>query len=329
MPNNSGSFERRFSRAFIGIHDKTPDMRVLYVTSSIQNVLGFAPSDIIGQTALGFIANGNAEEYRTQIGGQTSVEGVLVAKIYIRARSGEPVYTKLLSFTCDNLVFNVCFVYSEEAVPTRVECSPLRVELVHRELVDGTPAPMYGESEQLQSRRHSLLTAHQERNRMQGLGGGGGGRLVRACLMLEPIGACTDASPMGPRVLFASNSFDRIVSIDTCDVQGMPFLLLVAPEDIARAGQFLDNVKAAATVVVDQFQLLVNPLDEQAEGRQARTVAVEIMAAGADSGAVMLCQLRGGLDEEALLSDGYMSLEEMISSDPDSSDVGEQWAMQM
>ncbi|KAJ2505308.1 hypothetical protein GGF44_003267 [Coemansia sp. RSA 1694] len=301
-------------------------MRVLYVTSSIQDVLGFEPADIIGQTALGFLANGDAEEYRTQVGGQQSVEGVLVTKVHARTRSGELIYIKILNFSCDNLAFNVGFAYSEEAAPTRMERGPLRVELVHREPIGGTPALMYGESEQLQSRRHSLLTAHQERNRRQGLGGDG--RLVRACLLLEPIGACTDASPMGPRVLFASNSFDRIVSIDTCDVQGMPFLLLVAPEDVARAGQFLDNVKAAATVVVDQFQLLANPLDEQAEGRQARTVAVEIMAAGADSGAVMLCQLRGGLAEEAL-SDGYMSLEEIISSDPDSSDVGEQWAMQM
>ncbi|KAJ2318646.1 hypothetical protein GGI00_006552, partial [Coemansia sp. RSA 2681] len=305
--------------AFVGIHDKTPDMRVLYVTSSIQDVLGFEPADIIGQTALGFLANGDVEEYRTQVGGQQSVEeGVVVTKVHVRTRSGELIYIKILNFSCDNLAFNVGFVYSEETAPTRVERSPLRVELLHREPIGGTPTQMYGESEQLQSRRHSLLAAHQERNRRQGLGGGG--RLVRACLLLEPIGVCTDASPMGPRVLFASNSFNRIVSIDTCDVQGMPFLLLVAPEDVARAGQFLDNVKAAATVVVDQFQLLANPLDEQAEGRQARTVAIEIMAAGADSGAVMLCQLRRGLAEEALLSDGYMSLEEIISSDPDSSD---------
>ncbi|KAJ2336032.1 hypothetical protein GGI00_001056 [Coemansia sp. RSA 2681] len=318
MTSNNSSFERQFSRAFVGIHDKTPDMRVLYVTSSIQDVLGFEPSDIIGQAAHGFLANGDAEEYQTQVGGQPSVEGVLITKLHVRSRSGELIYVKILNFSCDSLAFNVCFVYSKEAAPTRVERSPLRVELVH------------SESEQLQSRRHSLLTAHQERNRRQGLGGGGGGggRLVRACLMLEPIGVCTDASPMGPRVLFASNSFDRIVSIDTCDVQGMPFLLLVASEDVARAGRFLDNVKDAATVVVGQFQLLANPLDAQAEGRQARTVAVEIMAAGADSGAVMLCQLRGGLAEEAL-SDGYMSLEEIISSDPDSSDVGEMWNIQM
>ncbi|KAJ2739908.1 hypothetical protein GGI20_006037, partial [Coemansia sp. BCRC 34301] len=269
MSSNTDN-ERLVSRAFIGIHDKTPDMRILYVTSSIRDTLGFEPSEAVGQTALWFIENGNGEEYRTHISRHTtSEESVLVTKVYVRTVWGVPVYTKLLNFSCDNLAFNVCFVYSADMAPARVERSPLTVELVH------------GQAEQLASRRHSLLTAHQANARSQGRGRGGGG-LVRACMMLEPISA--GAAVMGPRILFASNSFDRIVNMDACDVQGMPFLQLVAPADVARAGRFLDNIKTAATVVVDQLRLLVNPLQDCPQ-----TVAVEIMAAGADTGAVMLC----------------------------------------
>ncbi|KAJ2900011.1 hypothetical protein GGI21_003735 [Coemansia aciculifera] len=312
---STASRERQLSRAFIGIHDKTPSMRILYVTSSIRDVLGFEPEEAVGQTAMWFIANGKAEEFRRLVGREVSEDSVLITKLFVRTRSGIPVYVRLLNFSCDNLAFNVCFVYSEQLEPPQVDHTPLPVELVH------------GQSE-LALRRHSLLRAHQESSR--GMASAGGGRLVRACLMLEPIGTDEDSSnnsPMGPRVLFASNSFDRIVGIDASDVQGMPFLLLVAPQDVARAGAFLDTVKTAGTVVVDHFMLLANPHDAQ-----ARPVAVEIMAAGADSGAVMLCQLakRNGpstaaaaVDNDVL--DGYMSLEEIISSDADTTDIGDVW----
>ncbi|KAJ2876441.1 hypothetical protein GGH93_000758 [Coemansia aciculifera] len=209
--SDTSDFSGQFTRAFIGIHDKTPDMRIIYVTSSIRDILGFEPSEAVGQTALWFIENGNAEDYREHFGSHTDEDNV----------------------------------------------------------------------------------------------------------------------PMGPRVLFASNSFDRIINIDACDVQGIPFLLLVASEDVAKAGRFLDNIKTASTVLIEHLLLLADPLAELTNGeqREPKTVAVEIMAAGADSGAVMLCQLArqplcSGICE---LSDGYMSLEDIISSDPETSDIADVW----
>ncbi|KAJ2058375.1 hypothetical protein GGI17_005094 [Coemansia sp. S146] len=316
--SDTSDLNGQFSKAFIGIHDKTPDMRIIYVTSSIRDILGFEPSEAVGQTALWFIENGNAEDYREHFGSHTDEDNVLITQVYVRTSSGVPVYVKLVNFSCDNLAFNVCFLYSE-TLPTRVERSPLRVEQVH-------PG---GVSEQMTSRQRSLMTAHRERNRRAAVLSGS--RSARACLTLESIGGCTEESSMGPRVLFASNSFDRIISIDACDIQGVPFLLLVAPEDVAKAGRFLDNIKSASTVLIEHLLLLADPLAEPTNGEQRgpRTVAVEIMAAGADSGAVMLCQLArqplsSGICE---LSDGYMSLEDIISSDPETSDMADVWGM--
>ncbi|KAJ2757445.1 hypothetical protein GGI19_000046 [Coemansia pectinata] len=314
--SDTSDLSGQFTRAFIGIHDKTPDMRIIYVTSSIRDILGFEPSEAVGQTALWFIENGNAEDYREHFGSHTDEDNVLITQVYVRTSSGVPVYVKLVNFNCDNLAFNVCFL-SSETLPTRVERSPLRVEQVHSG----------GVSEQMMSRQHSLLTAHRERNRRATMLSGN--RSARACLTLESIGGCTEDSPMGPRVLFASNSFDRIINIDACDVQGIPFLLLVASEDVAKAGRFLDNIKTASTVLIEHLLLLADPLAELTndEQREPKTVAVEIMAAGADSGAVMLCQLArqplcSGICE---LSDGYMSLEDIISSDPETSDIADVW----
>ncbi|KAJ2018626.1 hypothetical protein GGI14_002148 [Coemansia sp. S680] len=318
MSDTNNMEESRFSKGFIGIHDKTPDMRVIYVTSSIRDVLGFEPSEAIGQTALWFIENGNAEDYREHFGSHTDEDNVQITQVYVRTSSGIPVHVKLVGFSCDNLAFNVCFLYSATA-PTRIERSPLRVEQVHSG----------GVSEQMLSRQHSLLTAHRERNRRATVLSGS--RSVRACLTLESISGCMEESPMGPRVLFASNSFDRIINIDACDVQGIPFLQLVAPEDVAKAGRFLDNITTASTVLIEHLLLLADPLGEATDDEQSgpKTVAVEIMAAGADVGAVMLFQLArqplsSGIGE---LSDGYMSLEDIISSDPETSDMADVWGM--
>ncbi|KAJ2805469.1 hypothetical protein H4S07_004011 [Coemansia furcata] len=297
------SEQQRLPRAFIGIHDKTPEMRILYVTSSTRELIGFEASEVVGQTALWFIDNGNADEYEEHFGGDSD-DSVILTQVYIRSNFERPVYTRLVSFGCDNLVFNVCFPYSD-SVP-RVVNGPLRVEKLSS-----------GSGSELMHRQRSLMAAHQERHRTTVLGGG----LARACLTLESIDECSER-PMGPRVLFASNSFDRIINVDACDMQGVPFLFLVAPVDVAKAGRFLDNIKTASNIVIEHLQLLVDPLGESPSG----TVAVEMMAAGADNGAIMLCQLArpppgaGGQSD-----DGYMSLEEIISSEAETTDIAEMW----
>ncbi|KAJ2491064.1 hypothetical protein IWW37_002621 [Coemansia sp. RSA 2050] len=309
--SDTSDYERQFPTGFMGIHDKTPDMRIIYVTSSIREVLGFEPSDVIGQTALTFIENGNAEEYKEHFGEHSNDDSVLVTQIYVRTNASAPAHIKLVSFSCDSLAFNVCFVYSNSS--PALQHSPLRVEQVRS---GGLEQP---------SRHQSLLAAQRERNSRATIVSGG--RSIRACLTLDSISERAE-NPMGPRILFASNSFDRIINADASDIQGLPFLLLVAPEDVAKAGRFLENIKTASTIIIEHLLLLANPLEEPTSGERTgpRTIAVEIMAAGADSGAIMLCQLARlpipGIGEQ---SDGYMSLEDIISSDPDSSDIGDLW----
>ncbi|KAJ2027592.1 hypothetical protein IWW57_002534 [Coemansia sp. S610] len=309
--SDTSDFDRQFPTGFMGIHDKTPDMRIIYVTSSIRQVLGFEPSDVVGQTALTFIENGNADEYKEHFGEHSNDDSVLVTQVYIRANASAPVHIKLVSFSCDSLAFNVCFVRSD--TPPTLEHSPMRIELVRGSGLDET------------SRQQSLLAAQRERNRRATIVSGG--RSIRACLTLDYISERAE-NPMGPRILFASNSFDRIINADASDIQGLPFLLLVAPEDVAKAGRFLDKIKSASTIIIEHLLLLVNPLEESTGGERTgpRAVAVEIMAAGADSGAIMLCQLaRVPISSIGEQSDGYMSLEDIISSDPDTSDVGGMW----
>ncbi|KAJ2605088.1 hypothetical protein H4R99_001392 [Coemansia sp. RSA 1722] len=132
---------------------------------------------------------------------------------------------------------------------------------------------------------------------------------VSACLVLETGGN------QGPRILFASRSFSRIVGVETDEVQGLAFLTLVARRDVVRVSRFLERVFASPSVLVEQMAFVVGE----------RVVAVEVMAAGSNEGAMLLCQTRApeaaNGDDEA----GYLSLEEIISSDPETSDCPDVW----
>ncbi|KAJ2005457.1 hypothetical protein H4R26_001939 [Coemansia thaxteri] len=186
----------------------------------------------------------------------------------------------------------------------------------------------------LLDRRYSLLTAHQERARQESSRMGGPvistRKAPQACIILESLAEASETNAMGPRVLFASNSIDRVINADSSDVQGLFFLALVAAPDVAKAGRFLDRVMEADNIVIERLAMLADPLGTEEEGGSPRAVSVEIIAAGADDGAIMLCQLAGSSGSRFASarddsSSGYMSLEEIISSEPETSDVADVW----
>ncbi|KAJ2377504.1 hypothetical protein GGI05_006861, partial [Coemansia sp. RSA 2603] len=119
---------------------------------------------------------------------------------------------------------------------------------------------------------------------------------------------------MGPQVLFASRSFGKMIGVDTSDIQGSSFLSLVAPEDMVRASAFLERVASNMDVIVERLRMRV----EQHDAKEA-----EVMAAGSDEGTILLCQMEkcGNVVD----SSGCLSLEELISSDPETSDVASDW----
>ncbi|KAJ1942310.1 hypothetical protein GGF37_003169, partial [Kickxella alabastrina] len=67
-------------QVILSVHDKTPDMRVLYVSSNIRNILQYEPEDILGQPAFTYIANGNGQNYKSTIGLNTRHD-MIVANI--------------------------------------------------------------------------------------------------------------------------------------------------------------------------------------------------------------------------------------------------------
>ncbi|KAJ1955922.1 hypothetical protein EC988_001618 [Linderina pennispora] len=152
---------------------------------------------------------------------------------------------------------------------------------------------------------------------------------AKACFVLTRADTSTETH--GPTVVFVTNSISRILGDDTegHEVINMPFFSLIAPPDITKAAGFLDSLMADLKPQVCVLDMLRNPNSEQPGEPAVRdTIKVELLGAISDDGVVLLCQKvrnqrqsQGGADDEL----GYMSLSEIISSDPDSSDFPEEW----
>ncbi|KAJ2595050.1 hypothetical protein GGF39_003975 [Coemansia sp. RSA 1721] len=292
----AGSQERSSRRAlplaYIAVHDKTPLMRVLYASSNIRLALQFEPDEVLGLSAFSFIVNQRVGEYKLKFG-QPSDESVVISNTVVYNKSGSPVYLRIIHFNCDDIAFNVAMTYPD--VPAGA---------------DDAAAEARRQAFEEQCRQQS--TVYRSR-----------GRFLQACLVLEQqqqqrMG--DDAVPWGPRVVFASKSFEAIVNLDSSDVQGLSFLQLVKTGDAVKAARFLERVAESQTVVVEKLQLVSRGW---ADGRQ---VCVEVIAAGSDDGAIILCR-PDRLATRALPVDesGYASLEDIISSDPETSGLSDAW----
>ncbi|KAJ2288908.1 hypothetical protein IW139_005299, partial [Coemansia sp. RSA 353] len=156
---------------------------------------------------------------------------------------------------------------------------------------------------------------------------------TKACLILVgSLSTSEENNPLGPTILFASNSFTRILDGDVSDIQGMSFLSLIATQDTIKAARFLEKMTSPERIVLDRLKFSANPVDTDANGDvQSSEVTVEVLGAGSDEGAIILCQLDNAsshrsrdINDDDELS-GYMSLEDIITSDPESSDVSDMW----
>ncbi|KAJ1958929.1 hypothetical protein GGI12_004610 [Dipsacomyces acuminosporus] len=147
----------------------------------------------------------------------------------------------------------------------------------------------------------------------------------QACFVLGDFSPNDPDGDAGPKIVFTTDSINRILDVDSCDLQGVPFLSLVAMEDNQKAYGFLERSFNSSELVLERLHLLANPIDD-AQLRNPRTVTVEFLGIGSDEGAIILCQIgRTRISGRVDNNSGYMSLEDIISSEPDTSDFPDEW----
>ncbi|KAJ2524843.1 hypothetical protein GGI11_000524 [Coemansia sp. RSA 2049] len=380
MPITSTSTSR-LPRGFVGIHDKTLEMRVLYVSSGVEPVLNYSRSEMVGRSAHMFLQQEDTNEYQSAFG-PLSQENVGMFYMPVKRIDGSLVYLRVIHFDCDGVALNACFLIDpNEQAPPRYFTSITQpcpgggsgssgngeglLDAAAALEVDRGPPVLNVSADQSSmniarniARRNAVAAANAETQRFSATMPAAVAAAIkrnhrevaptrRACLIVDKVTEPGDQNPMGPRIIFASSSFSRITNIDACDIQGTPLMSLVPPEDVTKTARFLERVSVSDDVVIDFLRLLVlddefandgvnssNDNDDSAdEGYRNPLVAkgfvdVEAMAAGSADGIILLCQqIRSGriLPNGSYDSEGYLSLEEIISSDIETSDYSGNW----
>ncbi|KAJ2077516.1 hypothetical protein H4R24_005087, partial [Coemansia sp. RSA 988] len=256
----------------------------------------------------------------------------------IKSANGTPMFHKITAFKCDNCVIYIGVTYPEIR-------SWDQKELVVQ-MLDGAMQEI-----NITQERIALADRHNEscidRRRIGSQARSKPGSLIKTAFVLEsPNSVCTDNSTdmsnrqMGPLIAFVTDSVNRIMDADTSDLMGYPFLQLVAPEDVLHVSQFFQRLSATTNVLFDTFSLLQKPYviegDVRVVDEDNRRVMVECLGGAVHDGMVLLVRkLRTRpapvlyslddyvrpLSQESNDECGYVSLEEIISSDPDTSDT--------
>ncbi|KAJ2865052.1 hypothetical protein GGI22_001586 [Coemansia erecta] len=320
----------RLPRGFVGIHDKTPAMRILYVSSGTCAVLQYRPGELLGQEAHAFLSSDDRDEYKSAYGGPLPQENVSEFYVSIPRSDGCQVFIRVIHFDCDGVGLNACFM-ADRAEHSGGSAAPLNITANGAPGTAGRSQRVSATAAFLGSRAPTFPRVTARRNAADAqLSHFEQSPTRRACLVVDKVTESSERNPMGPRIIFASSSLSQIANIDACDVQGTPFMSLVPPEDVIKTARFLEQVSKSDDIVIDclRFRVADNQSNRRGSSVPPGAVDIEVMAAGSEDGIILLCQqIRSGrlLANDSFDSDRYMSLEEIISSDVESSDFADCW----
>ncbi|KAJ2391943.1 hypothetical protein GGI23_005321, partial [Coemansia sp. RSA 2559] len=279
----------RLPRGFVGIHDKTPAMRILYVSSGTYAVLQYRPGELLGQEVHAFISPDDRDEYKSAYGGPLSQENVSQFYTSIPRPDGSQVFVRVIHFDCDGVGLNACFM-ADPAEHSGGLATPLHIT------ANGAPGAA-GRSQRvstsafLGSRAPSFARAIARRNAADAqLSHFDQSSTRRTCLMVDKVTESSESNPMGPRIIFASSSLSQIANIDACDVQGTPFMSLVPPEDVIKTARFLEQVSKSDDIVIDclRFKVAGGQSNRRGSYVPPGAVDIEVMAAGSEDGIILL-----------------------------------------
>ncbi|KAJ2783784.1 hypothetical protein H4R18_001536 [Coemansia javaensis] len=369
----AGAAGRPHHPSYIGIHTRDEDTRALYLSSGLYAATGLVPERIINLRVKDFIADDfDADDLpwlygaKGQQGGAVTATSAAAAAdeedeadmadaytmiLNVKTASGAPVVQRVTTFKLDTVVVYVSVAFPE--IPPRAR-TDLKVQLLNRSM------KQLNISQRRRASAHQRQKQQQQQQQQQQKQSRSGQpspscmrkRQAKAAFILEyhqPAPAesgpaePTEPDPMGARIGFVTGSVSSVVDADASDLIHGSFLKLVAPEDLARAGQYFDRVSKSATdVLFERLSLLERPCvvegDIAVPDEDNRRVAVDCLAASSHDGVMLLVRklhvmsaprrdssgnyIRTRVhevDDDA----GYISLAEFISSDPETSDAPE------
>ncbi|KAJ2830590.1 hypothetical protein IWW50_000184 [Coemansia erecta] len=334
--------------AFIGIHEKNDSTRVLYVSSGIRQAIGYPPSEVVNTEAKSFISDAfDNDDYmkiyesasRTnqdtdEDGNDDDDSSAFTWHVNLRTASGEPVFHRLVGFSCENSILFIGISFPEVPYTAQRELQVQALDGAMKQLnVTRAKSQMQASSSVVGSN----VPLYFSRNRQ-----------LKATLVLERPDAMETAETgrrqSGPLVVFVTGSISRILDADPSDLMQFPFLKLVAPECILQVSMYFEQLGESMDILFEPFSLLAKPHvidgDIVVGDEENQRVVVECLGAGVQDGvAILIRKLRvipppkkdklGNYINTGIGSDSdkeHVSLFELLSTDPETSDAGEGWA---
>ncbi|KAJ2309469.1 hypothetical protein IWW51_005178 [Coemansia sp. RSA 2702] len=341
--------------SYIGIHSLDNETDILFVSSGCGQGVGWNSSHVMTMRARDFVVGeydpgDYARVYQKAIkSGDADEEddeddaSAYQMYVYLKTATGVPVLTRVTSFKCDNCVVYIGVAYPE--VPYRG----------HQEL---EVQQLDGAMQRLNISRNNVISAAMAKRGSDNAPatsrtplGYAKGKTTKAAIILEHPDSTqleteeTGRRPAGPHIVFVTGSIAKFIDADPSDLHNFPFLKLVAPEDLTHTSEFFDRLADSSDVLFETFALLQRPPviegDIIVDDKDNMRIIVECLGASVTDGvALMLRRLRVApppkrdsvgnyihskvheLDDKG----GYVSLEELISSDCVTTDVGEFWS---
>ncbi|KAJ2350800.1 hypothetical protein GGF43_004218 [Coemansia sp. RSA 2618] len=335
--------------SFIGIHTRDENMSVLYVSNGCQTALGFEPTQIMSKQVKDFVADTyRASDFMGIYKQRVTHDGVLEdeddASVYcwftnLKSVGGAPVLHKLISMKTDTAVIFIGMV-CQGSVPNHL-LTQLEVQQI--DALGATRSLNVTQRMRDAQRKHArpLYRTHNGQ--------------IKAAFILENHNTLAERNPSpdyrvtGPLIAFCTN-VARLVEADTSDLISYPFLKLVAPEDIVHVTKFFERLVDSTDVMFERLSLLQRPhvIDGDIVVRDEDNfrVVVECMGAAVKDGVVLLlrklhvspppkrdslgCFVRASIaqDHENDENDiGGLSLFDLLSDNPDTSDAPDCWTL--
>ncbi|KAJ1644856.1 hypothetical protein J3B02_001017 [Coemansia erecta] len=308
--------------SYVMIFERTGPENILYVSGNCHKVLGYTPEEMVGTSALNYSYDPHAKHYSCQWPADNPELGVTMLPHNLQRKDGTVIYVHAISINCTGHLFTIVVAYPELG-DIRVQDSilyKLQYEVDYnynskeslKTLSDTESAVSTdtGNSDIIYPKypkvtRESLQKAHVYTARAC---------RAKACFVLKV------EEQGGPVVEFVTNSISNVFNghIDGHEIIDRPFLSIVDPKDMVKAAAFFQSLRNNHAPKLCSFGLLVDPF-----GGDSGVVQVELFGASSDDKFVLMCQKKR--NEMAADQAPYMSLEEIISSDYESSDVNETW----
>ncbi|KAJ2807917.1 hypothetical protein H4R20_001079 [Coemansia guatemalensis] len=262
---------------------------------------------------------------------------VYVMYVHIKTADGTPVLERGTTFKCDNCVIVVGMMFPEVPVYSQSELKVQMLDGAMRKVNITRELQLERQQKEEEQRKWGTIAAQRSNRQPMYCARS---KQIKAAFVLEGTNVGTTVGRQnGSLTVFVTGSVSHLIEADVSDIMGYPFLKLVAPEDITCVSAFFDRLSESTDVMFETFSLLKHPHiiegDIFVSDEENQRVVVECLGAAVDDGVALLLRKikdmpppnrdsKGNYIRQNV-EDDYMSLADLVSSDPDTSDAPE-WA---